>query len=250
MDRLGTNPEFLDFIFWFGVYAFLLGLAAFALRMLVQLRSAVVSARTEPFIDEWQRLLEKDDEEGLPEALPGIPYGQMRMFMQLWTVAFARAQALQSEAPERASLRRDRLCAAAERTGADQAAVKLLDKGPFLDRITAAQMLGWVGGERAWAALETLIQSGNTHLSLLAAQGLTRIDAERAAPAVVRRLNAQPDWSADALRALLQTVGEPASRTLLAQARLHSNGGPDGVRRLELASRTSAGEMAGLPAHG
>jgi hypothetical protein len=212
------------------VLLFLLLMQILLLRALI----AVRRGREQRFRSVWEPLF-AECVDVVPAELPLLRRRDAPAFLMIWNHL---QESLRDEVTER-------LNKLARRVAADEAALSLLRHGGLRDRLIAITALGHLRDEREWDRLADLVTSADGVVSISAARAVMRIDAERAAHLVIRRLAERFDWPGAVVAAMLSEAGPDVISVPLAEAAesASSDRAPRLIRLLEFAHSEVAGPV-------
>lgn len=216
-----------------GVVAILLFLLLTQI-LLMRALIAVRLGREQRFRSLWEPLFAQCVE-AVPVELPFLDRRDAPAFLMIWNHL---QESLRDEVT-------DRLNQLARRVAADEAALSLLRHGGLRDRLIAITSIGHLRDDREWDRLAELVASADGVVSISAARALMRIDAERAADAVIRRLAERIDWPTAVVAAMLSEAGADAISAPLVEAveSASTEFAPRLIRLLEFAHSEIAGPV-------
>ena len=222
LDSLASSESIVQAALLSGQFALLatavlLGYA-FVLRASLTLRNRRYAA----FIQVWRPILAEVVSDGglSQETLPALRRRDLEFFLHEWNITH---DSIRGSAESR-------LNALARELGIHEQVWKMLDRHQVRHKLVATATLGHLGEVRAWDRLCSLVESGNTLLSLLAASALVQIDAKRALPIVIPHMAEREDWPPARVATILRRAGPDAVSEPLAAAILEAT--PDKANRL------------------
>lgn len=203
---------------WSTAIALLTTIVLFVYTLGLRVATIISNRQRQHLVSRWRgifaaAMLSAHDAE--QELLPDIRRDQRTYLLEEWNRARVTV----------AGSAIDNLVTVAERLGLPTLARKLLRKRHLSAKLLAVQSLGHMRDQQSWTAIEELIDSPNSALSITAAVALVDIDAERAIPRLIPMIEVRTDWPRTRVALFLRMAGSELVSEPLYRAIRSANAG-------------------------